>query len=210
MFSSFVNFLLEWTSGMGYAGVFILMVVESSFIPFPSELVIPPAAYLAFRGEMSFWLVVFWGIGGSLVGAAINYYLAMWLGRPLVYSLTEKRWTSVFLINSKKVERAEKYFLKFGGISTFLGRLVPVVRQLISLPAGFVRMNFLWFIFYTFLGAGVWILVLAMLGWFFGANQQLLNDYFSQINTYLLIIVPILAFFAVSLILSLKRRQRSR
>ena len=143
MLESFFQILLDFTQGMGYTGVLFLMTIESSFIPFPSELVITPAAYLASKGEMNIVLVVFFGILGSLIGALINYYLAMYLGRPLVYALTEKKFSKILLINSKKLEKAEKFFLKYGEFSTFTGRLIPVVRQLISLPAGFTKMKLL-------------------------------------------------------------------
>lgn len=174
------------------------MVVESSFVPFPSELVIPPAAYLAYQGEMNVFLVVFFGILGSLVGAVINYFLAMWLGRPIIYALTEKKWARVFLINSKKVEKAEGYFTQYGGVSTFLGRLLPAVRQLISLPAGFARYHFGKFMFFTTLGAGFWVIVLAVLGYYFGANQDLILEYSSEIGLYLVgfvVLIVILFYF---------------
>ena len=165
MLESFFQILLDFTQGMGYTGVLFLMTIESSFVPFPSELVIPPAAYLASKGEMNIFLVVFFGILGSLTGALINYYLAMYLGRPLVYALTEKKFSKILLINSKKLEKAEKFFLKYGEFSTFTGRLIPVVRQLISLPAGFTKMKLLPFVLYTTLGAGIWIIILAALGY---------------------------------------------
>jgi len=165
MLESFFQVLLEFTEGMGYFGVFFLMTIESSFIPFPSELVIPPAAYLASKGQMNIFLIIFFGIFGSLIGALINYYLAMFLGRPIIYSLTEKKFTSLLLINSKKLKKAEKFFLKYGEFSTFTGRLIPVVRQLISIPAGFTRMKLIPFMFYTSLGAGIWVVILAVIGY---------------------------------------------
>lgn len=187
--------LLDFTSNFGYWGVFLLMVVESSFVPFPSELVIPPAAYLAYQGEMQLILVVIFGILGSLVGAILNYFLAMWLGRPLVYALTEKKWAKIFLISSKKVEKAESYFLKYGGVSTFLGRLLPAVRQLISLPAGFSRYNFGRFVFFTTIGAGFWVIVLAVLGYYFGANQEIIMAYSSEIGLYSMVFVILVVVF---------------
>lgn len=150
--------------------MFFLMVVESSFIPFPSELVIPPAAFLAARGEMDIWIVILMGVLGSLVGAFVNYYLALFLGRPVVYNLVSHRWAKWFLLSKAKVERAEAYFLKNGAISTFVGRLIPVIRQLVSLPAGFVKMNPLSFAAFTTLGAGIWVAFLAFVGYFFGMD----------------------------------------
>ncbi|MBI4235719.1 DedA family protein [Candidatus Peregrinibacteria bacterium] len=174
------NFLIGLVDN--YWGITLLMAIESSFIPFPSEVVIPPAAYLAYQGELNVFLVVFFGILGSLLGAFVNYFLALRLGKPLVYALVEKKWARIFLLNKSKVERAEKYFLEYGNLSTFLGRLVPAVRQLISLPAGFVKMNFGYFTLFTALGAGIWISILAALGYFFGANQELLKFYYREIS----------------------------
>jgi len=187
-----IQWLLDLSSSLGYGGIFLLMTIESSFVPFPSEIVIPPAAYLAAQGEMNVGLVILFGILGSLCGAIINYFLAMWLGRPIIYSLTEKKWTSVFLINSKKVEKAERYFLKYGGLSTFIGRLFPAVRQLISLPAGFSRMKFLPFIFYTTLGAGIWVIVLAAIGYYLGVNEEFIGNLKNLL--YLILGVGILGF----------------
>ena len=177
-----------------YWGVFFLMGIESSFIPFPSELVIPPAAYLAYQGDMNVFLVVLVGILGSLLGALVNYFLAMWLGRPLVYVLVEKRWARMFLLSKSKVEKAEKYFLERGGVSTFVGRLLPAIRQLISLPAGFSRMHLGKFIGFTALGTGVWVSVLAVLGYYFGAQQELIAEYSHLIGSVLLLVVLLAVF----------------
>lgn len=184
----------------------MLMAIESSFIPFPSEIVIPPAAYLAFKGELNIFLVVFFGILGSMIGAYVNYFLALWLGKPLVYALVEKKWAKVFLLNKAKVERAEKYFLEYGNLSTFLGRLVPAVRQLISLPAGFVKMSFASFSLFTALGAGIWISILAALGYFFGANQVLLSLYFKEISIVFGAVA--LITFAIAVFFHVRRRRR--
>ncbi|MFH1284385.1 MAG: DedA family protein [Candidatus Peregrinibacteria bacterium] len=193
-----VDALLGITGGLGYLGVFLLMVVESSFVPFPSEIVIPPAAYLAFGGEMNVYLVVVFGVFGSMVGACINYFLARWLGRPLIYALAERKWAKFFLVSPGKVEKSEEYFLKYGGLSTFLGRLVPAVRQLISLPAGFVKMNFLRFLFFTFLGAGLWVSVLAILGYYFGANEEILKAN-ALLASIVLVVVVLLAVVGIYL-----------
>lgn len=168
-----VQNLLDFVGALDYWGVFVLMVVESSFIPFPSELVIPPAAYLAAQGEMNLFLVILIGTLGSLVGGLVNYFLALFLGKPMIYTLVRTKWARIFLLNEKKIRRAEDYFLKYGSLSTFIGRLIPAVRQLISLPAGFVRMNLWKFSLFTTLGAGIWITVLALLGYWFGANGDL-------------------------------------
>lgn len=198
------NFLLGFVDN--YWGITLLMAIESSFIPFPSEVVIPPAAYLAFKGELNVLLVVFFGILGSMIGAYVNYFLALWLGKPLVYALVEKKWAKVFLLNKAKVERAEKYFLEYGNLSTFLGRLVPAVRQLISLPAGFVKMSFGYFSLFTALGAGIWISILAALGYFFGANQGLLSLYFKEISIVFAAVALII--FAIAVFFHVRRRRR--
>jgi membrane protein DedA with SNARE-associated domain len=177
-----INTLLDLSQTLGYGGIIILMAVESSFIPFPSEVVIPPAAYLAAQGEMNIFLVIFAGMAGSLLGASINYFLALTLGRKVVYGLAASRWAKFLLINEKKLARAENYFLRYGKASTFFGRLVPAVRQLISIPAGFSRMNFKSFIFFTWLGSGLWVIVLAVLGYLFGANQERLALYYREIS----------------------------
>lgn len=198
-----VNLLLEFFQSLGYGGIFLLMTIESSFIPFPSEVVIPPAAYLAFRGEMNIFLVAIFGILGSLLGAIINYFLAFFLGRPIIYALTETKFSRLILINSRKIKKAEDFFLRYGSFSTFFGRLIPVIRQLISLPAGFSKMNFLKFIFYTTLGSGVWVVILAFLGYFFGANQELIIRYYKEIS--LAFVVLILVIIAI-LVLRKNRR----
>ncbi|MBD3361051.1 DedA family protein, partial [Candidatus Peregrinibacteria bacterium] len=182
MLENLAQILLDLNHSFGYFGVFFLMTIESSFVPFPSELVVPPAAYLASKGEMNVILVILFGILGSLVGASINYFLARLLGRPIIYSLAERKWAKFLLINKRKIEKSENYFLRYGGLSTFLGRLVPAVRQLISLPAGFVKMNYWRFLFYTFLGAGFWVIVLALLGYYFGENEKILRDYALEIS----------------------------
>lgn len=182
MFSPIIDFFLSITESLGHWGVFILMTVESSFIPFPSEIVIPPAAYLAHEGKLNIYIVILAGILGSIAGALINYYLAKYLGRPLVYKLLEQKWTRYLLLNREKLERAEKHFEQYGDISTFIGRLIPVVRQLISLPAGFVKMNLSHFLFFTSIGSGIWVVILAVLGYQFGAQQEVLQKYYSELG----------------------------
>jgi len=180
--SEIFNLILQIASDWGYWGIFALMAVESSFVPFPSEIVIPPAAYLAFQGEFNIFLVIIAGIIGSLVGASINYWLARSLGRVIIYPLIDKKWAKIFLLSREKMEKAEQYFLNYGNSSTFIGRLVPAIRQLISLPAGFTRMDYKKFIWYTFLGSGLWVSVLAVLGYWVGANQELLKEYYHLVS----------------------------
>lgn len=145
----------------------VLMAVESSFIPFPSEVVVPPAAYFASTpgSDLNIFLVVVFATLGALIGALVNYYLAVWIGRPLVYKFANSRIGHICLIDEAKVVKAEAYFSKHGAISTFIGRLIPAVRQLISIPAGLAKMNIGKFMAYTALGAGIWNAVLASLGY---------------------------------------------
>ena len=157
---------IQWCiENLNYWTVTILMMIESSFIPFPSEVVVPPAAYMAAAGELNIYLVVLFATIGADMGAIINYYLARWIGRPLVYRFADSRIGHMCLLDGKKVVTAEKYFARHGAISTFIGRLVPAVRQLISIPAGLARMRFTTFIFYTTLGAGIWNSILAVIGY---------------------------------------------
>lgn len=160
-----INFVL---SNLNYWWVFVFMAVESSFIPFPSEVVVPPAAFLAMTPDSSLniLLVVLVATAGADLGALINYWLARWLGRPLVYRFADSRFGHICLIDRAKVEHAEAYFRDHGAASTFFGRLIPAVRQLISIPAGLSGMPMGKFLLYTTLGAGIWNSVLALLGWF--------------------------------------------
>ena len=160
-----INFVL---SNLNYWWVFVFMAVESSFIPFPSEVVVPPAAFLAMTPDstLKILLVVLVATAGADLGALINYWLARWLGRPLVYRFADSRFGHICLIDRAKVEHAEAYFRDHGAASTFFGRLIPAVRQLISIPAGLSGMPMGKFLLYTTLGAGIWNSVLALLGWF--------------------------------------------
>ena len=181
MLSEFFNFLLSITANLGYWGVGILMAIESSFIPMPSEIIVPPAAYLASLGKMNIWLIIIVGVLGSVVGAIFNYVIGYYLGRPLVYKLAAHPFAKFLLINPEKIKKAEKYFFDNATSATFIGRLIPVIRQLISIPAGFSKMPFGPFVFYTALGSTIWVSILAALGYFIGANQELLARYYKEI-----------------------------
>lgn len=179
--AAFFQWFVEHAS---YWFVFIFMVIESSFIPFPSEVVVPPAAYLAAsRGDMNVFLVVLVATAGAIVGALINYFLSLWIGRPLVYAFADSRFGHACLINREKVDKAERYFDKHGAISTFIGRLIPAVRQLISIPAGLSRMNILVFIIFTGLGALLWNAILGALGWWL-AQTVSLDSLFAAVEKY--------------------------
>lgn len=192
-----ITLLLLTSAKMGYWGIILLMAIESSFIPFPSEVVIPPAAYLASRGEMNVYLVIMSGVAGSLIGAFFNYYLAMTLGRKLVFALAGHRFAKYFLVDQAKIEKAEKYFVDHGSVSTFVGRLVPAIRQLISIPAGFAKMDLKKFFLFTTLGSGAWTIILAILGYQFGANQDLLSQYYKEISWFFVaVFVLLIGYYA--------------
>lgn len=186
------QFFQWFVENANYLFVFVFMVVESSFIPFPSEVVVPPAAYLACTNtgagaDMNIWVVVIVATAGALVGAFINYYLALWIGRPVVYSFADSRFGHMLMINREKVVKAEEYFDKHGAVSTFVGRLIPAIRQLISIPAGISKMNVGQFALYTSLGAGVWNGILALLGYWLSlsvAPDQLFEKV-EEYNKYL-------------------------
>jgi len=159
--------LLDWyMANLNYFTVALLMMIESTFLPLPSELVVPFAAFKAAQGELNVFLVIFFGTIGALCGSLINYTLAYYLGRPLVYKFAGSRLGRVFLLTKEKVVHAEDYFIRNGKTSTFIGRLVPGVRHLISIPAGLSKMNLRDFILYTFIGAGIWNVVLALIGYY--------------------------------------------
>ncbi|MBR5847940.1 MAG: DedA family protein [Bacteroidaceae bacterium] len=159
---------IQWClDHLNYATITLLMTIESSFSPVPSEVVVPPAAYMAaVNGEMNILLVVLFATLGADLGALINYFLAKWLGRPIVYKFANSRVGHMCLIDEAKVKYAEEYFDKRGALSTFVGRLIPAVRQLISIPAGLAQMKMSTFLLYTTLGAGIWNAVLATIGWY--------------------------------------------
>jgi membrane protein DedA with SNARE-associated domain len=194
-----VQFIQWCLDNLNYWTITLLMAIESSFIPFPSEVVVPPAAYkAAATGELSVWLVVFFATVGAIIGGLVNYYLALWLGKPIVYKFANSRFGHMCLIDQEKVETAEKFFNKHGATATFIGRLVPAVRQLISIPAGLAKMGIAKFIAFTALGAGIWNAVLAALGWYLEAivpEDQLIStvtEYSHEIG-YVIIGVVVLA-----------------
>jgi len=175
-----VELIFDW----GYLGIFIMMAIESSFIPFPSEIVLIPAGYLAAQGEMSIAAIMGSTLAGSLVGAFINYYLAISLGRRFLL-----RYGKYFFISPESLLKMEEYFKSHGHISTFTGRLIPGIRQLISIPAGLAKMNIVEFSIFTTLGAGIWALILTLLGYFIGENEALINQYLKEITYAVLALI---------------------
>ncbi len=193
-----VQFIQWCLEHLNYWTITLLMAIESSFIPFPSEVVVPPAAYrAASTGELSVWLVIFFATVGALIGALVNYYLALWLGKPIVYKFANSRFGHMCLIDQGKVETAEKFFNKHGVIATLIGRLVPAVRQLISIPAGLAKMSIGKFVAFTALGAGIWNAVLAALGWYLEAivpEEQLIStvtEYSDVIGHAIIVLVAL-------------------
>jgi membrane protein DedA with SNARE-associated domain len=175
MIHDLIRMLVDVVGAMGYPGIFLLMAMESSLVPVPSELVMPPAGYLANQGLMNPWIAIFAGTVGSLAGAYANYFGAHYLGRPLIL-----RYGKYLLIPPLKFQRVERFFLRHGEISTFIGRLLPVVRHLISIPAGLSGMNHLRFSTYTLLGAFIWCSILTWIGYAIGRNQELIMAYSRQ------------------------------
>lgn len=181
-----INSVVEWyMANLNYFTIAMLMVIESSFIPFPSEVVIPFAAYKAAQGGLNVFGVVLAGTAGALVGAIVNYYLAFYLGRPIVYRLADSKFGKLLLLSEAKIVHAEEYFVRNGKSSTFIGRLVPAVRQLISIPAGLARMNIRDFIIYTLAGAGIWNIILAVIGYFIYDIREQIFPYIEYILYFL-------------------------
>ena len=202
---SIIEHVENWyAENMNYGTIATLMAVESSFIPFPSEVVVPPAAYVAGIEGSSLYttnsyplnvlLVVLFGTLGAIIGAIINYLLAMWLGRPIIYAFADSKLGHLCLLSSEKVKKAEDYFNEHGKVSTFVGRLIPGIRQLISIPAGLCKMHFGWFLFYTFLGAGIWNVVLALLGYIAHGQMDMIHEYSHELS------IGITALFGLAIV----------
>ncbi len=201
--------VVEWyMKHINYGTITLLMAIESSFIPFPSEVVVPPAAWKAANGELNIFLVVLFSTIGAIIGALFNYFLAILLGRPIIYKLADTKIAHLIMIDRAGIEKAEGFFLKYGKISTFIGRLIPAIRQLISIPAGLAKMNLRDFIIFTFIGSGLWNVILAVLGFFFYTQKELLEKYYKEL-TYILIILGILFFcyLIVKFILSERKKK---
>ncbi|MBQ5691197.1 MAG: DedA family protein [Alistipes sp.] len=196
---------IEWClEHLNYWTITLLMAIESSFIPFPSEVVVPPAAYkAAATGELNVWLVILSATLGALIGAFINYFLALWLGKPIVYKFANSRIGHMCLLDEQKVIKAEQFFIRYGVAATLVGRLVPAVRQLISIPAGLARMNLAKFALYTAIGAGLWNCVLAAMGYFLEAvvpEEQLIatvTKYSHEIGYVIMAIVALVLAYLI-------------
>lgn len=213
-----IDDLITWYSvHMNYASITGLMAVESSFIPFPSEVVIPPAAFVAGQPEsvlcatgnypVDVLLIVLFGTLGAMIGAIINYVLSVWLGRLIIYKFADSRLGHMCLLSSEKLERAEAYFREKGNVSTFVGRFIPGIRQLISIPAGLSRMHFGAFLWWTFLGAFIWNCILALLGYVAAGQMSLIKEYSHELSVAILGLlgVVVVYFIVKRLIASTKR-----
>lgn len=203
-----IDDIIAWYSAhMSHASVVALMAVESSFIPFPSEVVIPPAAYVAGNPDsvlcvtgnylMDVGIIVLCGTIGAMLGAIINYVLSMWLGRLVIYKFADSRVGHMLLLDSTKVKTAEDYFNEHGKISTFIGRFIPAVRQLISIPAGLAKMPFGQFLLFTFLGAFIWNIILAVLGYVAHGQADLINEYSHELSIVLIALFGIGVLYIV-------------
>ena len=186
MLHDIVMIIVEWVEQFGYIGIFIMMFLESTFFPFPSEVAMIPAGYLAAKGDMNLIMAIVVGTLGSLMGALFNYYLAKKYGRKGVL-----RFGKYFFFTEEKLEKMEAFFVNHGSFSTFVARLIPGVRQLVSLPAGLSRMPLDKFSLHTTLGAGIWVTVLVLLGYFLGENEALIKEYLHQIVLVTLSIIAI-------------------
>jgi membrane protein DedA with SNARE-associated domain len=216
---SFIDNIISWYSAhMNYASITALMAVESSFIPFPSEVVIPPAAFVAGQPDsvlcatgnypVDVLIIVLFGTLGAMIGAIINYALSVWLGRLIIYKFADSKLGHMCLLSSEKIQRAEEYFREKGNVSTFIGRFIPGIRQLISIPAGLSRMNFGAFLWWTFLGAFIWNCILAALGYIAAGQMSLIKEYSHELSVAILVLLgAVVLFYTAKYLISLAKRK---
>lgn len=191
----------QFAGSMDYWVITLFMAIESSFIPFPSEIIIIPAAYLAInQGMLSLPLIVLFGTIGAIIGALVNYGLAYWLGRPIIHRFADTKLSHMLLIDRPGVEKAERYFAEHGAVGTFVGRLIPAIRQLISIPAGLAKMKMTTFVLFTCLGAGIWNTILAALGAFFGHTvpEQVLISKVQEYSGYVKIVIALIVLIGLA------------
>jgi membrane protein DedA with SNARE-associated domain len=198
-----IGFIQWCLDNLNYWTITLLMAIESSVIPLPSELVVPPAAYKAAAGELNIYLVIFFSTLGSMIGSVTNYYLAMWIGRPIVYRFANSRLGHMMMIDEAGIKKTEAFFDKNGAVSIFTGRLLPGVRHLISIPAGLSRMHLSKFLFYTLLGAGLWNIILASIGYYLESvvPRDMLMSRVTEYSSHLTTLFVSLGFFVVGYIL---------
>ncbi|MCQ2311137.1 MAG: DedA family protein [Paludibacteraceae bacterium] len=210
--------IISWYSAhMNYASITALMTIESSFIPFPSEVVIPPAAFVAGQPDsvlcvsgnypLDVLIIVLFGTLGAMIGAIINYYLSVWLGRPIIYKFADSKLGHLCLLSGEKIQQAEVYFRDHGNMSTFIGRFIPGIRQLISIPAGLARMKMGPFLLYTFLGALIWNCVLALLGYVAAGQMDTIKEYSHELSVAIVILLIVaVAYFIIKKVIASKRQ----
>ena len=194
-----MNLITSLLSNLNYGTIFFLMMLESTVVPVPSEFVVTPAAYHAASGQLDVWLVILAATIGADLGATINYVVALYVGRPVIYRFANSRLGHMCLLNQEKVEKSERYFDQHGIVATLTGRLIPGIRHLISIPAGLARMNYWKFLLYTTIGAGAWHSILAALGWYLHAivPEEQLNDKISEYAEYIKLVILALVALAV-------------
>jgi len=199
-----MNWISSLLDNLNYGTIFFLMMLESTVVPVPSELVVSPAAYHAAGGNLNMWLVILFATLGADLGATINYVVAYYVGRPVVYRFANSRLGRLCLLNQQKVEKSEKYFYDHGMVATITGRLIPGIRHLISIPAGLAKMHYGWFLLYTTLGAGAWNIILAVLGWYLHTivPEEQLHDKILEYGDYIkwgiiAIIVVVAAYYGI-------------
>lgn len=209
--STFENVASWYMDNMNYGTITLLMTVESTFIPFPSEIIVPPAAYKASQenSDLNIVLVVIFATIGALFGAMINYHLALWLGRPIVHKFAESKIGKMCLLSSAKVQKAEDYFVKHGKSSTFIGRLVPGIRHLISIPAGLAKMKLLPFTIFTVIGAGIWNIILALMGYIAQGQSDMINKYSSELSYGLYALGVLLVLYFIYSGINKKRKKKA-
>ena len=216
---SLVDNIITWYSAyMNYASITALMAVESSFIPFPSEVVIPPAAFVAGQPDsvlcatgnyfVDVLIIVFFGTLGAMIGAIINYGLSVWLGRIIIYKFADSKVGHLCLLSSEKIQKAEEYFREKGNVSTFIGRFIPGIRQLISIPAGLSRMHFGSFLWWTFLGAFIWNCILAAIGYVAAGQMDRIKEYSHELSVAILVLLgAVILYFVIKKIIALTKRK---
>ena len=195
-----MNFITSLLGNLNYGTILFLMLLESTVIPVPSEFVVTPAAYHAASGQLDVWLVILFATIGADMGATINYVVAYFVGRPVIYSFANSKWGKMCLLNQEKVEKCEKYFDDHGIVATLTGRLIPGIRHLISIPAGLAKMNYWKFLLYTTIGAGCWHAILAGLGWYLHSivPEDQLNDKIAEYAEYIKITIIVLVLLAIA------------
>ena len=216
---SLVDNIITWYSAhINYASITALMAVESSFIPFPSEVVIPPAAFVAGQPEsvlcatgnyfVDVLIIVLFGTLGAMIGAIINYGLSVWLGRIIIYKFADSKVGHLCLLSSEKIQKAEEYFREKGNVSTFIGRFIPGIRQLISIPAGLSRMHFGSFLWWTFLGAFIWNCILAAIGYVAAGQMDRIKEYSHELSVAILVLLgAVILYFVIKKIIALTKRK---